>query len=108
MARLGAEDGEVGGQPPNKGDWWLLPFRAANRAPEVLEQADEFVIDRARNRHVAFGLGIHRCLGSNLARMELTVALEEWMKRVPDFELADADGVRWSTGQAREIGRAHV
>ena len=82
-------------------DWTLLPFPAANRDPGSFERADEFVIDRERNRHVAFGLGIHRCLGSNLARMELTVAIDEWMKRFPDFELADPDTVRWSTGQVR-------
>jgi cytochrome P450 len=101
MARLVADDVEIGGQQLHKRDWVLLPFPAANRDPEVFEQADEFVIDRARNRHVAFGLGIHRCLGSNLARMELTIALEEWMKRIPDFELADPDAVRWSAGQVR-------
>jgi cytochrome P450 len=94
---------EIGGQHLNKRDWVLLPFPAANRDPEAFDDADEFVIDRARNRHVAFGLGIHRCLGSNLARMELTIALEEWMKRIPDFELADTDpaSVRWSAGQVR-------
>ncbi|HEY4376616.1 MAG TPA: cytochrome P450, partial [Acidimicrobiales bacterium] len=102
MARIVAEDHvEIGGCPVNKRDWVLLPFPSANRDPEAFEQADEFVIDRQRNRHVAFGLGIHRCLGSNLARLELTVALEEWMKRVPDFELSDPDAVRWSTGQVR-------
>ena len=83
------------------GEWSLLPFPAANRDPEVFEQADEFVMDRQRNRHTAFGLGIHRCIGSNLARMELRVALEEWMAAFPDFELADPDTVTWSTGQVR-------
>jgi cytochrome P450 len=101
MARVVAEDVEVGGVCMHANDWTLLPFPAANRDPEVFEDADEFVIDRARNRHVAFGLGIHRCLGSNLARMELTIAIEEWMQRFPDFELPDPEGVRWSTGQVR-------
>ncbi|MEO6987822.1 MAG: cytochrome P450 [Aquihabitans sp.] len=103
MARIAAEDTEIGGCPVAKRDWVLLPFPAANRDPEAFEQADEFIIDRQRNRHVAFGLGIHRCLGSNLARLELTIAIDEWMKRFPDFELADADpdAVRWSTGQVR-------
>jgi cytochrome P450 len=67
----------------------------------MFERADEFVMDRQRNRHAAFGLGIHRCVGSNLARMELTVALEEWMAAFPDFELADPEAVVWSTGQVR-------
>ncbi len=103
MARIAATDTEVGGCPVAERDWVLLPFPAANRDPEAFERADEFVIDRQRNRHVAFGLGIHRCLGSNLARMELTVAIDEWMKRFPNFELADQDpeAVRWSTGQVR-------
>jgi len=103
MARIAAVDTEIGGCPIPKRDWVLLPFPAANRDPEAFEQADEFIIDRQRNRHLAFGLGIHRCLGSNLARLELTVAVDEWMKRIPDFELATADpsSVRWSTGQVR-------
>jgi cytochrome P450 len=101
MARIVAEDVEVGGVCMRKDDWTLLPFPAANRDPQAFEQADQFVIDRQRNRHVAFGLGIHRCLGSNLARMELTVAIDEWIKRFPEFELSDPSGVRWSTGQVR-------
>ena len=101
MARLVAKDTEFAGRSMRADDWVLLPFPAANRDPEAFEDAGQFVIDRLRNRHVAFGLGIHRCLGSNLARMELTVALEEWMERVPHFELADPTGVTWSTGQIR-------
>lgn len=103
MARIVAKETEIGGCPVGARDWVLLPFPAANRDPAAFDDADRFVIDRTRNRHVAFGLGIHRCLGSNLARMELTVAVDEWMKRIPDFELATAspDAVRWSTGQVR-------
>ena len=108
MARLVAEDTEFAGRSMRADDWVLLPFPAANRDPEAFEDAGEFVIDRLRNRHVAFGLGIHRCLGSNLARMELTVALEEWMERVPHFELADPAGVTWSTGQIRGPRRLPV
>ncbi|MEM7286681.1 MAG: cytochrome P450 [Actinomycetota bacterium] len=84
-----------------EGDWLLLPFPAGNRDPEAFENADEVILDRKRNRHGAFGLGIHRCLGSNLARMELHVALETFLERIPEFELADPEGVRWSAGQIR-------
>ena len=101
MARLVAQDFDFHGCPMKEGDWLLLPFPAANRDPAFFADADEVRIDRAENRHAAFGLGIHRCLGSNLARMELLIALEEWMKRYPDFELADPSAVHWSPGQVR-------
>lgn len=99
MARLVRDDYDFHGCPMKADDWVLLPFPAANRDPEFFEQADEFVIDRAANRHAAFGLGIHRCVGSNLARLELKVAIEEFVKRFPRFELAG--DVTWSVGQIR-------
>jgi cytochrome P450 len=101
MARLVAQDFNFRGCDMKEGDWLLLPFPAANRDPEFFADADKVQIDRAENRHAAFGLGIHRCIGSNLARMELRVALEEWMKRYPDFELVDPTTVTWSAGQVR-------
>jgi cytochrome P450 len=101
MARLVATDFDFDGRQMKEGDWLLLPFPAANRDPEQFPDADKVLIDRAENRHSAFGLGIHRCIGSNLARMELRVALEEWMKRYPDFELVDPTEVTWSAGQVR-------
>jgi hypothetical protein len=82
-------------------DWILLSFPAANRDPAQFDRAGEVVIDREMNRHAAFGLGIHRCLGSHLARMELRVALEVWLERVPAFSLADPAAVTWSAGQIR-------
>ena len=108
MARLVARDTEFAGRSMRAGDWVLLPFPAANRDPEAFEDAGRFVMDRRRNRHCAFGLGIHRCIGSNLARLELTVALEEWMRRVPHFELSDSSRVEWSTGQIRGPRRLPV
>jgi cytochrome P450 len=101
MARLVKEDVEIGGCPMKAEDWILLSFPAANRDPELFDRADEVVIDREVNRHSAFGLGIHRCLGSHLARLEVRVALEVWLERFPQFHLADPDAVTWSTGQVR-------
>ena len=83
------------------GDKVLMNFPAANRDPEVFEDADTVILDRAHNRHVAFGSGIHRCAGSNLARMELRVALEEWLRRIPEFRLAEGAEVTWAGGQVR-------
>lgn len=99
MARLVKDDFDFHGCPMQADQWVLLPFPAANRDPAFFDRADEFVIDRAENRHAAFGLGIHRCLGSNLARLELKVAVEEFIKRFPRFELAG--DVTWSVGQIR-------
>ena len=101
MARVVRTDTEFGGCPMREGDKLLMNFPAANRDPEVFERADEVVLDRAINRHVAFGAGIHRCAGSNLARMELTVALEEWLRRIPTFRLAEGALVAWAGGQVR-------
>jgi cytochrome P450 len=101
MARLVATDFDFHGHPFKEGDWLLLPFPAANRDPAIFENPGRVQLDRANNRHAAFGLGRHRCLGSHLARMELRVALEEWLARYPDFELADSSAVTWSAGQVR-------
>jgi cytochrome P450 len=102
MARLVAQDHDFHGCPMKTDEWVLLPFPAANLDPHAFPRADEVVLDRAENRHAAFGLGIHRCLGSNLARLELRVAIEEFIARFPRFELARGrDGVEWSLGQIR-------
>ncbi|MEI6735555.1 MAG: cytochrome P450 [Actinomycetes bacterium] len=101
MARLVAKDHDFNGCPMKKDDWVLLGFPAANRDPEVFEDADKFIIDRRENRHVAFGLGIHRCAGSNLARLELKVAIQEFIKRYPTFTLENPSEVTFSPGQVR-------
>jgi len=79
----------------------LLPFPAANRDPRQFDRPDEVVLDRAENRHATFGLGIHRCAGSNLARMEMRVAIEAWLDRYPTFTLDDPGAVTWAGGQVR-------
>ena len=101
MARLVKDDYEFQGCPMRAEDWILLSFPSANRDPAMFDRADEVVLDRQPNRHAAFGLGIHRCAGSHLARMEIRVALEEWLAAFPVFGLADPDAVRWSGGQVR-------
>jgi cytochrome P450 len=101
MARLVKQDMHWRGADMRADDWILLSFPAANRDPAQFDRADEVVIDREVNRHAAFGLGIHRCVGSHLARMELRVALEVWLERVPEFTLVDPAAVTWSAGQIR-------
>ncbi len=101
MARLVKRDMHWRGADMKADDWILLSFPAANRDPARFDRAAEVIIDREVNRHAAFGLGIHRCVGSHLARMELRVALEVWLGRIPEFTLADPSAVTWSAGQIR-------
>jgi len=81
------------------GDRILMAYPAANRDPRQFEHPDEVILDREHNRHVAFGSGIHRCAGSNLARLELRVALQVWLERIPEFSLVDPAAVTWAGGQ---------
>jgi cytochrome P450 len=101
MARVVTGDLDYGGCPMKEGDKVLMNFPAANRDPEAFDHPDAVLLDRAHNRHVAFGSGIHRCAGSNLARMELRVALEEWLHAIPSFSLAEGSEVVWAGGQVR-------
>jgi cytochrome P450 len=88
MARTCRADTEVRGRRLSAGDRVLLVFGAGNRDPDTFEHPDEIHIDRDANRHLAFGAGIHRCLGSHLGRRELVVALEEFLSRMPGFRHA--------------------
>lgn len=108
MARYVTEDLEFNGCPMRRGDKVPMAFPAGNHDPAVFDDPDDFRIDRLHNRHFAFGSGIHRCLGSNLARMELRVAIEECLRRVPAFELADPTAVAWTGGQVRGPRRVPV
>ncbi|MCX2931814.1 cytochrome P450 [Mycobacterium sp. CVI_P3] len=90
---------ELNGVTIQKGDPILVCFGAANRDPAAFESPETVIIDRKANRHFGFGVGIHRCLGAHLARLEVRLALEEWLRAIPEFWLAEPEKVRWSTGQ---------
>ncbi|MER5221042.1 cytochrome P450 [Streptomyces flaveus] len=89
MARTCKRDTEVGGQQIKAGERVVLVFGAGNRDPEVFDDPEEIDIEREDNRHLSFGGGIHRCLGSNLGRREVVIALEEFLRTVGEFSLAD-------------------
>jgi cytochrome P450 len=103
-----ARDTEFQACAMHSGDRVLMAFPAANRDPTVFDQPDEVIFNRTPNRHVAFGAGIHRCAGSNLARLELRVALQTWLARIPEFALEDPDSVTWAGGQVRGPRRCVV
>jgi len=101
MAREVVKETQIAGCTFKPGQMVLLSFPAANRDPAMFPDADRVMIDREQNRHAAFGLGIHRCIGSNLARMEIRVALSEWLARFPEFRLDPDAPVTWSVGTVR-------
>jgi cytochrome P450 len=101
VARVAKTDTEVGGCPVAAGELVMIPFPSANRDPEEFADPDTFDATRSPNRHVAFGLGIHRCVGVNLARLELSIALGEFLRRVPPFRLDPDHEITWAVGQIR-------
>lgn len=101
VARTAVRDTELAGQPIKSGDKVLIHWASANRDGGEFDDPDVFDIGRERNRHLSFGLGPHRCLGSNLARMNLRIALEELLARLDDIRLADGAQIRYHAGLTR-------
>ncbi|MBT2439186.1 cytochrome P450 [Streptomyces sp. ISL-36] len=89
LQRVAAADIEIGGQVIRAGDAVYLPNAAANRAPEVFPEPDTLDVGRGTRHHLAFGYGIHQCIGQNLARAELEIALYELAVRLPGLRLAE-------------------
>jgi cytochrome P450 len=89
VVRVATEDAEIGGCPVRQGDHVLAMLSSANTDDAEFPDAEVVRFDREANRHIAFGVGIHRCLGSHLARTELRVALREWHRRIPEYALVD-------------------
>ncbi|HEY1970515.1 MAG TPA: cytochrome P450 [Pseudonocardia sp.] len=98
LGRTATEDVHLGEAAVREGDLLQMNFPAANRDPAAFEDAHRVLIDRQVNRHMAFGVGIHRCLGSGIARLMIRVSLEEWLRAIPDYHLVDPDDVHWSIG----------
>jgi cytochrome P450 len=88
VPRVATEDTELpNGQRVNKGTAVVVSYGAANVDPEAFADGTDVRFDRDENRHIAFGGGVHRCLGSHLARRELRVTLREWHRRIPDYRI---------------------
>lgn len=91
--RTATQDVEIGGALIRKGDRVLINTVAADRDPAMFDDPDEIRFDRGRSRHIAFGVGPHRCAGSHLARIELAVAYEHWHRRIPNYRLKEGTTV---------------
>jgi cytochrome P450 len=101
LRRTVTKDTVLGGCPIPKGDRVLYGMASANRDPTHFERPDEVVLARQPNKHLAFGVGPHRCAGSHLAKLKLRVALEEFLLAMPDFHITDHAEIKWLGGMPR-------
>jgi cytochrome P450 len=102
VARVAMEDTELNGCPVHKGDNVMVMIGSVNTDESDVPDAGVVRFDREVNRHVAFGGGVHRCLGSHLARLELRVALREWHRRIPEYSVVEGHELMY-TGGVRSI-----
>ena len=101
VGRTAVRDADLGGHPVRAGDKVLIHWASANRDDGEFAAPDHFDPRREQNRHLAFGAGPHRCAGSNLARMNLRVALEELLRRLDDIRLQPGADIRYHPGLTR-------
>ncbi len=101
IARTATRDTELGGKHIKKGDKVLIYWASANRDEAEFAAPETFRIDRSPNRHLSFGLGPHRCVGSNLARLSLRVALEEILRRLDDINVPEHAAVQFHSTVTR-------
>ena len=103
LGRSVTKDVEVAGTQLKEGDFVLLNYASASRDPDAVENPSKLDIHREGIVHTAFGVGVHRCIGSHLARLELRIVLEEVLKRIPEFSVADGAVPEYETGVLRTM-----
>ncbi len=97
LARNTTRDVELGGRLIPEGDVVALGFGAANHDPAVFPEPERCMLDRTPNRHLTFGAGPHLCIGAPVARLEMAVTLQEFLRRIPSYRLAPGQCVEWKT-----------
>jgi cytochrome P450 len=103
VGRTARADVEVSGAKVKAGGRVALNFAAASRDPELCANPRTFDVHRTEVVHTAFGIGPHRCLGEHLARLEIQVAIEEFVQRIPEFELEPGAHPHYESGQLRTM-----
>jgi cytochrome P450 len=95
IARTATRDTEIGGHPVKEGEKVIIYWASADRDGAEFPDPDTFSLDRSNNRHLAFGAGPHRCAGSNLARMNMRLALGELVHRLEDLKLQEGTDIHY-------------
>jgi cytochrome P450 len=98
VARVATRDVDLGGCPIHAGDNVGIVIGSANTDEDAVPGSDQVDLERRENRHLAFGGGVHRCLGSHLARLELRIALREWHRRVPEYSIVPGAELNYMMG----------
>jgi cytochrome P450 len=108
LGRTCTRDVEVAGTQIKAGDFVMLNYAASSRDPRVVQNPTTIDITRESVLHSAFGVGVHRCIGSNLARLELKATFEEWLKRIPNFALKGGTQPTYETGILRVMKQLYL
>ena len=108
LARACTKDTEIAGTTVKEGDFVMLAYSASSRDPRVVENPHKIDITRESVLHSTFGVGPHRCIGSNLARLELRVTFEEWLRRIPSFALKAGTAPIYETAFLRSMRSLHL
>jgi cytochrome P450 len=108
LGRTCMRDVEVAGTPIKEGDFVMLTYAAASRDPRHMDEPEKIDLKREGIPHSTFGVGPHRCIGSNLARIELQTTLEEWLKRIPEFDIKPGTEPVYVTGFLRSMRELHL
>lgn len=108
LGRTCTRDVEVAGTDMKEGDFVMLTYAASSRDPRVVDDPSTLNIHRKNVLHSTFGVGPHRCIGSNLARVEMRAFLEDWLKRIPDFRVKPGTEPRYETGFLRSMRELHL
>ena len=103
LGRTTTRDVEVSGTPIKEGEFVMLTYACASRDPRHMEEPDKIDVRRQGIPHSTFGVGPHRCIGSNLARVELTATLEEWLRRIPEYRVKKGTEPTYVTGYLRSM-----
>ena len=103
LGRTCTKDVEIGGRQLKEGDFIMMLYAGASRDPRVVEDPKNIDITRETVLHSAFGVGIHRCIGSNLARLELRATFEEFLKRIPEYKVKPGGEPTYVSGFLRSM-----
>lgn len=108
IGRIVRRDTTIGGKTMKTGQQVMLALPIANRDPREFPNPDALIIDRANNRHLALGTGLHVCLGGHLIRMEARLVISEFLKRIPDYTIDPSGPLKWTTGQVGGMSRVPI